>query len=297
MIAVAPGVKQILVYEGANSEAGLIDTYTKIASDNLAHQISSSWGMSEAASAASDMQSENTIFKQMVSQGQTLFSAAGDNGAEDDVTYDQTTGQVQSEKVSVDDPSGQPYVVAVGGTRLTIDSSGAYQSETTWNDMSQGYGAGGGGISTVWSIPSWQQGAATADSETSQTMRNVPDVALNADPETAYGVYVSDPGSGSTKPQWAPIGGTSAAAPIWAAFNALVNQNRTAKGLSATGFLNPALYAIGTSSSYSSDFHDIADGSNNGDSNGSYKTYSGYDNATGWGSFQGTNLLNDLSAN
>ena len=283
MIALAPKATQILVYEGANSEAGLIDTYTKIATDNLAKQVSSSWGMAESSSAAADMQSENTIFKQMVAQGQTLYSAAGDSGAEDD-----------GSTVSVDDPSGQPYVVAVGGTKMVMSSTAAWQSETTWNELTASEGAGGGGISTVWTIPSWQSGTIKYDTQSSKTMRNLPDVALNADPVTGYGVYFTDTSS-STKPQWAPVGGTSAAAPLWAAFNALVNQNRVAKGLSLTGFINPALYAIGTGSNAASDFHDIADGSNNGNSTGSFKTYKGYDNATGWGSFQATNLLNDLS--
>jgi subtilase family serine protease len=92
-----------------------------------------------------------------------------------------------------------------------------------------------------------------------------------------------------------PIGGTSAAAPLWAAFNALVNQNRAAKGLTPTGFLNPMIYAIGKGSNAAKDFHDIADGSSNGTSTAGFNAVSGYDNATGWGSFQATNLLNDLS--
>ena len=284
MIALAPKATQIVVYEGPNSSAGLIDTYAKIASDNTAKQISSSWGEAETSAAASDMQSENTIFKQMVAQGQSLFSAAGDSGAEDD-----------GSTVSVDDPSGQPYVVAVGGTKMVISSAAKWTSETTWNELTSQEGAGGGGISTVWSIPSWQTGI-TADTQASKKMRNVPDVSLNADPETGYGIYFTDTSSGSTAAQWAPIGGTSAAAPLWAAFNALVNQNRIAKGLTTTGFLNPALYALGAGSNGATDFHDIADGSNNGNSTGSFKATKGYDNATGWGSFQATSLLNDLSA-
>ena len=198
--------------------------------------------------------------------------------------------------LSVDDPSGQPYVVAVGGTKLVIDGNANWKSETTWNELSVQEGAGGGGISKTWTIPSWQTAAIKGDPQASKKMRNLPDVSLNADPETGYGVYFIDASSGSTSAQWAPIGGTSAAAPLWAAFNALVNQNRLAKGLTPTGFINPALYAIGTSSSYASDFHDIADGSGNGSGKDNYKTVKGFDNATGWGTFQGTNLLNDLSA-
>ena len=275
MAAVAPGASQILVYEGPNSSQGLIDTYAKIADDNLAQQISSSWGEAEDQSAASDMQSESTIFKQMVAQGQVLYSAAGDSGAEDD-----------GSQLSVDDPSGQPNVIAVGGTTLTIGSNSSYVSETTWNELASGHGAGGGGISTVWSIPSYQVGILTADTQGSTTMRNVPDVSLNADPETGYGIYQGG--------QWQIVGGTSAAAPLWAAFNALVNQNRLSNGLSSIGFPAEALYAVGKSGSYATGFNDITQGTN-GTGSDSFSATQGYDNATGWGSYKGQGLLNLLS--
>ncbi|CAK9252008.1 unnamed protein product [Sphagnum jensenii] len=196
MIAVAPNASKILVYEGPNSEQGVIDTYSKIASDNLAQSISTSWGSPEQSLATADLEAENTVFKQMAAQGQTIYSAAGDSGADDNGT-----------SLSVDDPSSQPYVVGVGGTELTIDSSGAYQSETTWNNGSAANGAGGGGISTVWTIPAWQVGAATGKTLGSTTMRNVPDVSLNADPSTGYAIYYNG--------AWSVYGGTSCAAPLW----------------------------------------------------------------------------------
>jgi kumamolisin len=280
MIAVAPHASKIVVYEGTNSSQGLLDTYSKIASDNTARQISSSWGESESTAASSDMNAENTIFKQMVAQGQSLFAAAGDSGADD-------TGYTPV----VDDPAGQPYVIGVGGTKLTMGSGGSYQSETTWNELRIifGEGGGGGGVSTIWQIPSWQQGAATADTQASSTMRNVPDVSLNADPVSGYNIY--EGGKSQT------VGGTSAAAPLWAAFTALVNQQRQAAGLSSIGFIAPALYQVGKSSAYTSAFHDIADGSTNGRSGTGFKAVTGYDNATGWGSFNGQALLGQLSQN
>jgi kumamolisin len=280
MIAIAPHIDKIVVYEGPNSSAGLLDTYAKIANDNLAKQISSSWGQSEVSSASSDMNTENTIFKQMVAQGQSLYSAAGDSGTND-------TGS----SPSVDDPAAQPWVIGVGGTKLTMGSNDGYVSETTWNELSWipflGEGAGGGGVSTIWEIPSWQQGASTTDAQFSTTKRNVPDVSLNADPKTGYNIY--EGGS------WQTVGGTSAAAPLWAAFNALVNQNRAAKGLSPLGFAAPAIYSVGKSGAYTSAFNDIADGSTNGKSSSGFKSGVGYDNATGWGSFKGEALLEQLS--
>jgi kumamolisin len=270
MIALAPNASKILVYEGVNDDQGMLDTYGKIASDNLAQSISTSWGDAETGATSSFLQSENTIFMQMAAQGQTIYSAAGDSGADDN-----------GSSLSVDDPSSQPYVVAVGGTSLTTSSTGARSAETTWDDSS---GGGGGGISTVWSIPTWQQGLATTANKASSTMRNIPDVSLNADIDTGYSIYYQG--------AWSVWGGTSCAAPLWAAFNALVNHARAANGLSAIGYITPSLYQIGKSSSYSSDFFDIADSS----TNGYYPAVSGYDDATGWGTFNASNLLKDLSA-
>ena len=86
-------------------------------------------------------------------------------------------------------------------------------------------------------------------------MRNTPDVSLNADPDTGYAIFLNG--------GWTIFGGTSASTPLWAAFTALVNQKRSANGLSSLGFANPYLYSIGKSSRYSTDFHDIDDGSTN----------------------------------
>ena len=109
----------------------------------------------------------------MAAQGQSIFAAAGDSGAYDDGLT-----------LSVDDPASQPLVVGVGGTTLTTNADGSYNSETTWSTGNgPGNSGGGGGISSVWAIPTWQQGVLGAGSEGSTTMRNVPDVALDATPE------------------------------------------------------------------------------------------------------------------
>jgi kumamolisin len=274
-IALAPGASKILVYEGPNSNTGVIDTYSRIASDNLAKSISTSWGEAEQYVTSSTLNSENATFQKMAAQGQTLYSAAGDSGAYDN-----------GSTLSVDDPASQPYVTGVGGTSLTTNGAGgAWKSETTWNRGSVANGAGGGGISQVWSIPSYQSaaGVITTAAKASSTFRNVPDVALNADPYNGYSIYYQG--------QWTVYGGTSCAAPLWAAFTALVNQQRIAAGKSTLGFANPAIYAVGTGLDYATDFHDIADGS----TNLYYPAVKGYDLATGWGSFSGIPLLNDLA--
>ncbi|MBI5589090.1 MAG: S8/S53 family peptidase [Deltaproteobacteria bacterium] len=269
-IALAPEASKIIVYEGPNSSTGVLDTYNRIATDNLAKQISTSWGASEKKSNSSFFHSENSAFAQMAAQGQSIYAASGDKGAYDN-----------GFTLSVDDPASQPYVVGVGGTQLFLNSDGSYLHESAWNvDNSKKGGAGGGGISSVWTIPSWQQGVAGV---ASTTKRNVPDVSLNADQYSGYSIYY--------KGNWHIVGGTSCSAPLWAAFTACVNQVRVGNKASTLGFANPAIYKIASGSNYGADFYDIADGS----TNLYYKTGTGYDNATGWGSFNGTNLLTDLT--
>jgi len=267
MIAIAGGVSRIIVYEGPNSGFGLVDTYNRIATDNLAKAISTSWGLSETQGSGSIVQAENQIFKQMVAQGQVLYAASGDSGAYDD-----------GSTLSVDDPASQPLVVGVGGTHLNVDSNGNYIGETTWS-----YGAGpgeggGGGISTIWTIPSWQQGVANTNNRASTTMRNVPDVSLDADPQTGYQIYYNG--------QWTLFGGTSCAAPLWAAFTALTNQQRASHALSTLPFPNPLLYQALASTNYHSLFHDITVGTN-----GYYPATAGYDLATGIGTYIGSTLI------
>lgn len=270
MNAVAPGASRILVYEGPNTDRGVLDVYSRIASDNRASTVSSSWGLSEYDTGTSFARLESQFFMQMAAQGQSFYAASGDDGAYDAVSPSGTP------VLTVDDPAGQPYVTGVGGTRLNLGSGQTYDSEVVWNSNG---GSTGGGVSSIWTIPSWQTSVATS---TSKLMRNVPDVALNSDPDTGYAIY--------TGGQWHVIGGTSAAAPLWAGFTALVNQMRAQNGLQALGFANPTIYSMGNAASYAINFHDVTVGNNN-----YYTAGLGYDNTTGWGSFQGSNLLAALS--
>lgn len=269
-LAFAPQ-SQIYVYEGPNSTQGVLDTYNRIATDNIAKQVSTSWGLSEDLVSLQYLQAENAIFLQMAAQGQSIYAAAGDSGAYDDPS--------KSSPV-VDDPASQPYVVSVGGTTLTVNpETCAYKSESCWNH-GLGNGAGGGGVSSVWPIPSWQANIPTAYSN---THRNVPDVSLNADTNTGYSIYHDG--------KWAIFGGTSCAAPLWAAFNALVNQERTASQKQVLGFANPSIYAIAADPSHATDFHDVTLGNNL-----YYPSKTSYDNATGWGSLNGANLFASLTS-
>src|SRR6202034_3564377 len=144
-------------------------------------------------------------------------------------------------------PSDDPNLTVVGGTSLTTSGpGGAWQSETTWSES-------GGGVSTTWPIPSYQQSVNMTAAGGSANMRNIPDVALTADVQI---FLICNNG------QAIEVGGTSAAAPLWAGFLALANQQAAANKAARVGFLNPLIYRIGAGSSYDSDLHDISTGNN-----------------------------------
>jgi uncharacterized membrane protein len=245
----APGAN-IIVYEGFNPD----DVLNRMATDNIARQLSSSWGWSPLDATAEQ------IFKQMVAQGQSLLQASGDSGA--------YAGPVMP-------PADDPNLTVVGGTALsTTGPGGPWLSESAWND-------GGGGVSTTYAIPGYQQSMNMAALGGSNTMRNIPDVALTA---AIQMLLICNDG------EWVSVGGTSAAAPLWAGFAALANQQAAANGQPAVGFLNPTLYVIGNGSDYGGDLHDIVTGSNG------FAAVPGFDLATGWGTPAGQPLINDLTA-
>jgi hypothetical protein len=257
-LSMAPGLDAVLVYEGspASTTATINDILSRMATDNQAKQLSCSWGFDI------DINSQQ-IFKEYAAQGQSFFLASGDSGAFSGAIFQ---------------PSDDPFITVVGGTQLTTDTSQAWQSEIVWSGSS-------GGISTVYSIPLWQQGIDMSANGGSTTMRNVPDVAM-----IAYDVSaVADNG------RTVQLSGTSIAAPLWAGFTALVNEQAASLGKPPIGFLNPAIYAVGKGTGYSTAFHDIKVGSNaNQSSLGEFSATTGYDLCTGWGTPNGANLINAL---
>ena len=161
--AFAPGAN-IDVYQAPNTTFGSLDEYAKIVNDDVDQVVTTSWGFCEQGiqeGSPGVQQAENVIFEQAAAQGQSVFSAAGDEGSDDCNSFE-TTSPV-SPVLSVDDPSSQPYVVAAGGT--TIDDATQPALEQVWNDGPVG-GAGGGGISESWPMPAWQ------DSPVVQTASN-----------------------------------------------------------------------------------------------------------------------------
>jgi hypothetical protein len=256
--SMAPGVDAIMVYEGAPTAtiATINHILNRMATDNAASQLSCSWGFDI------DINTEQ-IFKQFAAQGQSFFLASGDDGAFSGVVVQ---------------PSDSPFVTVVGGTDLVTDNSQRWVSESAWPFT-------GGGISTVFSLPSWQQGIDMSANLGSTSMRNLPDVALVADNV----LIIAD--RGLTQ----PVSGTSISAPLWAGLMALINQQAAANAQPPVGFLNPTLYTLARSAAYSTAFHDITKGNNTNDvSLDRYFATAGYDLCTGWGTPNGTNFINAL---
>ncbi len=254
-ISMAPGLSSIVVYEGSDD----VDMFNQMATDNIAKQLSCSFGFLPA-----DPASDEPIFMEFAAQGQNLFVASGDSGAFDannPVFY----------------PADDPFITDVGGTDLTtVSAGGAWQSEVAWSGSS-------GGISTNgFAIPSYQVPVINSSNQGSTTLRNLPDVAAEANTDN---IFCANGGC------FEGVGGTSLAAPRWAGFMALANEQADGTPI---GFLNPTIYAIGQSASYDSDFHDITSGNNNNGDGTSYNAVTGYDLVTGWGSPNGQNLLNAL---
>src|SRR5438105_14016702 len=160
-----------------------------------------------------EAQQENKYFQEAAAQGQSILVAAGDSGSASCFQL-QAGGSGFDTSLNADDPAAQPFVTAVGGTTLTLGSGNSYQSESVWNGGLFG-GAGGGGISQFWKQPAWQKGPGVQNSY-SNGMRETPDVSLDADPTTGYPIYCTA-GSSCSGGGWLTVGGTSAAAPMWAA--------------------------------------------------------------------------------
>src|SRR5579875_1667024 len=274
--AMAPHANQI-VYEGPNTTQGVNDTYNKIVTDNRAQITTISWGECEAQSGASELQTLDSIFQQGAAQGIAMFAAAGDSGA-----YDCGNGTL-----SVDSPAGDPYITGVGGTNLQLNN-GAYGSETVWGNSSNNEG-GGGGISNTFKMPSWQVGPGVQN-QYSNGNREVPDVSADADPASGYAVYCTVSAAGCSSSGWIVVGGTSAAAPLWAGSTALINQYLQQQQKSRLGFANPTLYALTSANPQYAPFHDITSGTNL-----YYPATTGYDEASGWGSPDIYNIARDLA--
>lgn len=291
VVGINPDVDEVRVYEDSIDvfQTALLDAITQVGDENKAQVLSISYGQDEGYQGNDAIAAENTALQQLATEGITVTASSGDNGA---------YGDGYNFPYNVYDPGSQPYITGVGGTSLYTGIGHAYVVEEAWNDLLIGEGATGGGISSYWSIPSYQSsglpgGYMTANGG-SATMRNVPDVAAVGDPLTGVGVYSKINGG------WIEIGGTSVASPIWAGYLSIINAGFDYTGLQHLGFFNPALYAVGTSTyafgQPSAYLFDILVGSNgySGTSDPGYSNGGGYSNTTGNGSLWGSGFATQL---
>ncbi|HWM64957.1 MAG TPA: protease pro-enzyme activation domain-containing protein [Steroidobacteraceae bacterium] len=257
-ISMAPNLAAVYVYEGTNDTSIL----NRMATDNLAKQLSCSFGWLPA-----DPASDEPIFKEFAAQGQNMFVASGDSGAftagGNPVFY----------------PADDPFITAAGGTDLTTNGAGGtWQSETAW------IGSSGGRSTNGLAIPSYQVPVINSSNQGSTSLRNIPDIAAEANTDNYFCANGSCQGG---------VGGTSLAAPRWAGFLALANQQAHGTPI---GFLNPTLYALGQGANYHNDLHDVTSGNNfNSSSPNLFSAVAGFDLTTGWGSPNGQSLINALS--
>ncbi len=269
--AVANGAS-IAVYFAPNTDQGFIDAITDAVHDTKRKPsvVSISWGGPEDSWSQQSRDALNSALQDAATLGVTVTVASGDNGS---------TDGVGDGKLHVDFPASSPFALACGGTTLR-GSGSTITSETVWNETANQEGATGGGVSTVFALPAYQNNAnVPVQPQTSFAGRGVPDIAGNADPTTGYQVRVDG--------QNTVVGGTSAVAPLWAGLVALLNQQLG----TPVGFLNPKLYALTPGA-----FHDITSGTNDDANLGYYSARAGWDPCTGLGTPNGTALLQALAA-
>jgi kumamolisin len=293
--AAAPGAAQVVYFAPNNGDQGFVDAISAAAhATPTPIAISISWGQSEDSWTAQGRAAMDQAMADAAALGITVCAAAGDNGSGDAVN----DGQAH-----VDFPASSPNALGCGGTKLVADpATGQVSSEVVWNETAANEGAGGGGVSDQYALPSWQANAgvparasgsaaapATADATRRRhhgpglpagtAGRGVPDVAGNADPMTGYQIY-----SGG-KAQ--VVGGTSAVAPLWAA---LVARLAEATG-TRFGLLQTPLYAGVSPGADVPGLRGITSGNN-----GAYSAGPGWDACTGLGVPDGTALLERLKS-
>lgn len=292
--AFAPAA-HIDVYEAPGTLTSWIDEEAAIVSADNASIVSESYGLCESYLAEADpgfMQIENILFEQAALEGQSWFISSGDGGSE---ACSFSLGDPSQTQLAVSDPGSQDFITSVGGTSMLAATDPP--TEVVWNDGGIAGltfdGGSTGGISTFGQMPSWQSGLGIPGVDDSYSSgapcgaaagvlcREVPDVSGSADQYHGDTIFY---GNG-----WTAFGGTSVAAPKWAAIGALTDQLCSSEGVGPIGFADPALYTI-AQSSYAQAFNDTTEGNNDvlGANDGAYPATAGFDMATGLGTPQVT---------
>ncbi len=267
--AVAPDANITLVLAPSNQDDDILSVTRYAVEHRLGDVISQSFGEGETCVDPALLKEQHKVFQQAAAKHITVFASSGDQGAA------QPTCDGTSFFLSASSPASDPLVTAVGGTRLFADGlAGTYQGEIAWNEQPQIDAASGGGFSTIYTRPGYQERVPGIDH-----WRGVPDVAYNG--AVIGGVLTVWSSSGLGQDLVFRFGGTSAGSPQWAGITALADQ----KAGQRLGFLNKAIYSIGKSDGYARSFHDITSGDNSftfTDANNTAVTITGYNAGTGW---------------
>jgi subtilase family serine protease len=278
--AIAPGATIDLVVAYSDADADIQTAQHYVVTNNLGDVLSQSFGEGETCMDPTIQAEQHQDFVTAENKNMTVFASAGDSGAsQPDCNGD------GNYFLSASTPASDPLVTGVGGTHLNANfNNGAYHSETVWNNSGQSpdFGAGGGGFSTIYAKPSYQDNA-----NTSSSFRGVPDVTYNGDVYGGVLAVCSECNAGV--PAFFIFGGTSAGSPQWAAITALADQAAGHR----LGFLNPALYAIANGNHYRQVFNDVTTGNNSWDISGvtGYSAGPGWDPASGLGSPDAKSLI------
>ena len=272
--AFAPGAKLVTYFSGADRK-GFLDAINVAINDktNSPSILLITWGSPEFSSMWDDtsLKQMNAVLETAANHNITVVVASGDNGARDAATEN---------RLQVSFPASSPWVLSVGGTQL-MNGGNSGEAEAVWNHWSSNLGASGGGVSEVFDRPKWQANIRVPHSLSGRTGRGVPDVAINADPESGYAVYIGG--------QFIQLGGTGAAASAWAGLIAVLNQ-----GLGHNlGFFNPLLYEkLGPSGI----LRPVLNGHNGSGELSGFCAGPGWNAATGWGTPDGAQLVQALKS-
>jgi subtilase family serine protease len=293
----APGLTRIVTYvaPGSGTMAGMLDKMLATSTANGIHVISDSWGICEAGELKSSEAATNAVLQLIAVKAISFFAASGDSGSSD-------CDRIGFDGFQVDDPAVQQYATGIGGTHL-VPGNSAPNKERVWDDKPNSAG-GGGGVSQTFTMPGYQKGPGVIETgRSSKTKcggkthfcREVPDLSFDADPATGYVVNCTV-ASCTGSPGWSVFGGTSASAPLMAAFTADSNQFSRANGGTRMGFANPFLYhEFGNAGTRGAMFNDVTLGNNNILHGTTFPAGANYDLATGMGSVDVNVMATDLS--
>jgi pro-kumamolisin-like protein/subtilase family protein len=294
LASASPGIGTIHTYVAPSDDtmAAVLDAILRTHAARGIHIVSDSWGICEIEELRSDAAATDTELQLLAVAGVSFYAASGDDGASD-------CNRFGIKAPEVDDPASQPYATGVGGTSLVTSPT---RAETVWGGHGVAAGGGGGGISAIFTMPGWQKGrgvirtgisSKTKCGGKTRYCREVPDVAFDADPDTGYVIHCTVGQCSTANNGWQVFGGTSAAAPLMAAYTAIANSHSIANGGGRVGFANPFLYHEFADPVM---FHDITSGTNSIYAGTTFSARAGYDLATGMGSIDVGAMATALAA-